>query len=1058
MKRLLFANGRILAIAGLLHFIAIIFFFSENRLLAQTSADVAYKWAYNIGSSQQEYTNSVAVDDSGNVYITGMFDAPVDFDPGVGTAMLSPIDVYSIFVAKYDKNENYKWAFVVGGTGSDYGYGIALDSVANVYVTGMFYNTVDFDPGAGTANLTSQGATDIFFAKYNGNGNFIFAKRMGGPGNDEGFNIGLDRSANILVTGYFSYSVDFDPGAGTANMTSVSNSMDAFYAKYDNNGNYLWAHNIGTTNPDYGKAIVADAAGNVFITGWFNGGTVDFDPGAGTQNLTAAGDDIYIAKYTSGGNYVWAHNIGAASSDRGYDLKIDKSGNVLVAGYFKNTVDFDPGAGISNLISTGAEDIFFAKYDNSGNYLWAKGIGGTTGDWAYSIATDTSRNVYVAGYFQLTADFDPGAGTANLTSSGLKNIFFGKYDSNGNYIWAKRLNAPLAYDMDVDKKGNVYVAGFFSTGTVDFDPNIGVANITSAGSDDGYVAKYFGNCNLSFSTSSQNIWCPSGNNGFVTASVTGAAPPFTYTWSNSASTSAITALTAGTYSVIVRDTMGCLVSATVTITQPTAFSTTITPTQTSCVSPSGTANANVTGGTGTYTYSWNPGGQTTQMATGLGAGNYTLVVTDANLCTTSKTVTITQPSAINITTSQTNINCNGNCIGSATVTITGGSAPYTYAWSTGETTSATAANLCTGTYSILVTDNLSCTKTASVTITTPGSLSFTTTQVNVSCNGGNNGSITVNATGGTTPLQYSKDGGTNYQMSNVFTGLTAGTYSVVTKDNNGCQTSITNVIVTEPNVLSTSITPTTIDCYGATDGTATANVTGGTTLYTYSWNTSPVQITATATGLALGNYTVSVIDNNGCTSTASVSIVSTLPLVPICLVTVDTATNTQNVIVWERLVTSGVDSFRIYREIGLNNYVHIGSVHYDSLSWFTDTTNGVNPKITSYRYKISEVDTCGSESILSTHHRTIHLSTPSYTPPSTFDLIWTNDYEGFSFSQYYILRDGNNTGSWTKIDSVSYGTLSYTDINAPTDSARYIVEAAPAQPCNVSIKNPDALA
>ena len=467
----------------------------------------------------------------------------------------------------------------------------------------------------------------------------------------------------------------------------------------------------------------------------------------------------------------------------------------------------------------------------------------------------------------------------------------------------------------------------------------------------------------------------------------------------------------------------------------------------------GALAATASGDVAPYTYSWNPGGATTSAISNLSAGNYTVTAYNSGGCARTQTITITQPAGMNLTTSQTNINCNGNCIGSASVTVTGGTAPYTFAWSTGETSSATAANLCSGPYTVTVTATGGCAQTKTVTISAPGALSFTHTQVNVSCHGGNNGSITVSASGGTGTKNYSKDGGTNYQLSNIFSGLTAATYSLVVKDGAGCQTSIIPVTVTEPGVLTTSITPTTINCYGATNGTAAAAVTGGTSPFTYSWNSAPVQTTATATGLPLGNYTVSVTDSKGCTSSATTSIVSTLPAVPICLVTVDTSTSTKNVIVWEKPVTTALDSFRIYREIGLNNFVRIGSVPYAALSQYTDTTNGVNPKIQSYRYKVSCVDSCGSESTLSAYHRTIHLSTPNFSPPKTFDLIWTNDYEGFSFSQYYILRDGNNTGTWTKIDSVTFGNLSYTDINAPTDSARYIIEAAPASPCTVSIKN-----
>ena len=174
----------------------------------------------------------------------------------------------------------------------------------------------------------------------------------------------------------------------------------------------------------------------------------------------------------------------------------------------------------------------------------------------------------------------------------------------------------------------------------------------------------------------------------------------------------------------------------------------------------------------------------------------------------------------------------------------------------------------------------------------------------------------------------------------------------------------------------------------------------------------------------------------------------------ICLITVD-STSTKNVIVWEKTVALIIDSFRIYREIGLNNYVHIASKAYSELSIFTDTTNGVNPVVQSYRYKISAVDTCGNESALSSHHRTIHLSTPQYTPPGTFDLIWTNDYQGFDISQYYILRAPNSGGIYTVIDSVTFGNLSYTDINAPSGNASYIIEGKHPTGCTADKKGND---
>ncbi|MBI3502925.1 MAG: T9SS type A sorting domain-containing protein [Bacteroidetes bacterium] len=255
-----------------------------------------------------------------------------------------------------------------------------------------------------------------------------------------------------------------------------------------------------------------------------------------------------------------------------------------------------------------------------------------------------------------------------------------------------------------------------------------------------------------------------------------------------------------------------------------------------------------------------------------------------------------------------------------------------------------------------------------------------------------------------------------------------------------------------------------VDSLSRIQPTCSSTCSGSETVYYSGYDLNPSflwsvnsgsQTTQGAVNLCADVYSVTVTDQFGCTATGS----DTLKLTPpptqdICLVTVD-STSTKNVIAWEKPTPQGeIDSFLVYREIGLNNYVHIASVPYSALSEFTDTTNGVNPQIQSYRYKLSVRDTCGTESVLSAHHRTIHLSTPTFTPPKKFDLIWTNDYEGFSFSQYYILRDGNNTGNWVVIDSVTYGNLSYTDINAPSDSARYLVEATPTIPCIVSTKNP----
>jgi len=452
-----------------------------------------YQWAKSVGGGFTDAGFSIAIDDTGNVYVTGIFWGTADFDPGPGTANLTSAGNWDIFFAKYNSSGNYIWAKRLGGTSSDYGRSLALDDTGNVYITGYFRDTADFNPGPGTANLTSAGISDIFFAKYSSSGNYLWAKRLGGIWGDEGYSLALDDSGNVYVTGWFVSTADFDPGPDTANLTSVGSS-DIFFAKYSSDsGNYIWAKRLGGgIGSNRGKSIAVDDTGNVYVTGDF-GGTGDFDPDTGTASLTSAGDwDIFFAKYSSSGDYLWAKRLGDAFSDEGVSIALDGTGNVYVTGYFSAIPDFDPGPGTANLTSAGDWDIFFAKYSSSGNYLWAKRLGGTDYDEGYSIALDDTGNVYVAGNFSGTADFDPGPSTANLISAGLSDIFFAKYSSSGDYLWAKRVGDILGdggRSIALDGMGNVYVTGSFE-GTADFDPGPGIANLTSAGDVDIFFAKY----------------------------------------------------------------------------------------------------------------------------------------------------------------------------------------------------------------------------------------------------------------------------------------------------------------------------------------------------------------------------------------------------------------------------------------------------------------------------------------------------------------------------------------------------------------------------------------
>ena len=374
--------------------------------------------------------------------------------------------------------------------------------------------------------------------------------------------------------------------------------------------------------------------------------------------------------------------------------------------------------------------------------------------------------------------------------------------------------------------------------------------------------------------SKTDVSCNGGSNGTATVSPTGGTPSYTYSWAPSGGTAATaTGLAPGTYTVTVTDANACQATKSFTITQPTALNTTAgSKTDVSCNGgTNGTATVSPTGGTPSYTYSWAPSGGTAATATGLAPGTYTVTVTDANSCQGTKSFTITQPTALNTAAgSKTDVSCNGGTNGTATVSPTGGTPSYTYSWAPSGGTAATATGLTAGTYTVTVTDANNCQGTKSFTITQPTALNTTAgSKTDVSCNGGTNGTATVSPTGGTPSYTYSwaPSGGT----AATATGLAAGTYTVTVTDANACQAT-KSFTITQPTALNTTAgSKTDVSCNGGTNGTATVSPTGGTPSYTYSWAPSG-GTAATATGLAVGTYTVTVTDANACQATKSFTI------------------------------------------------------------------------------------------------------------------------------------------------------------------------------------------
>jgi len=459
-------------------------------------ATVKRGWARTWGGSDNDKGYGVAVDGSGNVYVTGYFQNTVDLDPGSGVDTHTSNGDWDVFLSKFDSSGVFEWARTWGGSDQfDCGISVVADVSGNVYVTGRFRGSVDFDPESGVDNHTSNGVEDVFLSKFDSTGAFKWARTWGAGSGDSGHGVAVDGSGNVYVTGGFSGTVDFDPGSGVDNHT-LNGGDDVFLSKFDPSGAFEWARTWGGGCGDLGLGVAIDGLSYVYVTGLF-GGTVDFDPGSGVDNHTSNGyDDVFLSKFDSSGEFKWARTWGGSdeyNGDKGHGVAVDGSGNVYVTGCFEGTVDFDPGSGVDTHTSNGDWDVFLSKFDSSGVFEWARTWGGSGYDRGDDVAVDGSGNVYVTGWFRGTVDFDPGSGVDKHTSNGYYDVFLSKFDSSGAFKWACTWGGSDWWDegcgVAVDGSDNVYVTGYFC-GTVDFDPGTSVDNHTSNGHEDAFLSKF----------------------------------------------------------------------------------------------------------------------------------------------------------------------------------------------------------------------------------------------------------------------------------------------------------------------------------------------------------------------------------------------------------------------------------------------------------------------------------------------------------------------------------------------------------------------------------------
>ncbi|TNE80278.1 MAG: T9SS type A sorting domain-containing protein [Bacteroidetes bacterium] len=450
------------------------------------------EWAKKTGNAGNELGQSICVDQSENVYITGNFHGNCDFDPGLGVFNLSSIGasgINDIFIQKLDSAGNFIWARRFGDIGFDYGTSISTDKNGNVYTVGYFQNKVDFDPGPDSAFLNCTTGSDGFILKLDSGGNFLWVKQI--TSSFEAFpqNIKVDAQNNVLITGNFNGTTDFDPSSNTAIKTSFG-GYDSFIEKLDSNGNLLWIKRLGSTGDDFGTDIDFDPAGNTYSIGYFRN-TLSIDSANQTKTYLSNGSsDIYILKLDSTGEYSWLKQIGGTSVEWGLSLSVDANRNIYATGAYTGNVDFDPDTGVHTLAGIGNRDIFILKLDSNGHHLWARSAAGSGLELGQSIAVDLNGNPIITGYFSGTVAFD----TANIDAvrvAGGYDIYILKLISDGSFEWVKQIGGTGSdhpRSINISSRNQIYITGYFN-GTTDFDPGPNSITYTALGNWDMFTFK-----------------------------------------------------------------------------------------------------------------------------------------------------------------------------------------------------------------------------------------------------------------------------------------------------------------------------------------------------------------------------------------------------------------------------------------------------------------------------------------------------------------------------------------------------------------------------------------
>ncbi|MEI6694669.1 MAG: gliding motility-associated C-terminal domain-containing protein [Bacteroidota bacterium] len=626
-------------------------------------------WIWAKGAEGNSYSTDICTDHSGNVLITGILLDSLT----LGSTTLYSMGQNDIFIAKYSSSGNLIWAKSTGSSSNEQSLTIKCDTQGNAYISGIF-NSSSFS--LGNTTLYNSGSDEIFIAKYDANGNVIWAKSIGGSDSDICYSITCDNQGSVNIIGAFkSQFINF----GSISLTNISNQYNFFIASYDFSGNLIWVKKIDGIPGSYAD-IATDNYGNIVITGDFWGSSISF---SGTTLMNAGQGDLFIAKYDVLGNLQWAKSASTSSMELSTGIATDNSGNIYITGdFYGSTLTI----GTTLLLNKGTSDIFIAKYDAMGNVLWAKSEGGIIQDHSSGIATDHLNNAYITSVFlSQSLVLDTTSFTNNSTQY---NFYIAKFDTAGNLSWAKKadgIDYNYGHSISIDNLDNILVVGSFWDSIIFGNTTLAYNNVGI------FIAKLSLPCMLTQPTIIANgptTFC-SGNQLTLTSS-----NALSYLWSDSSANQSIVINTSGLFWVEISDTFSCTNKDSIIINVlpvPVLNLGNDTVICSDLIAPI-TLNADNSGST----YLWS-NGQTTQSIIIATSGIYYVKVTDTNDCSYTDSILVIYKPVLTVNIGDDNTICPGDLI-----TLLPDSDFESYLWSDGSVSNSINIRI-PGIYNVLVT-------------------------------------------------------------------------------------------------------------------------------------------------------------------------------------------------------------------------------------------------------------------------------------------------------------------------------------------------------------------